>query len=373
MLTLNTARRPYGPRERELLSAAHAGQVAALLRDCPAHAVTPLRSVPSLAERMGVGAVLVKDESDRMGLGSFKALGGAYAVAGVLLAAAERALGRTVGPAELVTSPQVRAVTAGMTLTCSSAGNHGLSVAAGARVFGASAVVWLSAAVPQPFADRLAALGAQVQRAGADYAQSMAAAIAASEAEGWELVADSSWPGYTVVPLQVMRGYTLMVAEAADALEADGGPATHVFVQAGVGGLAAAVASCVRDRWGESPRLVVVEPDAAACLLTSASNGRLTRIQGGMTALGRLDCLEPSLLAWQLLSPLADAFMTVSDPDAAAAARLLGAEGVDVSACGAAGAAGVLRLAADREARTALGLDERARVLVFGTETGELA
>lgn len=315
---------------------------------------------------------MVKDEGARMGLGSFKALGGGYAVARLLMAAAERVLGRPVAPTELVTAPHVRAVAAAMTVTCASAGNHGVSVAAGARLFGAGAVVWLSATVPQEFADRLASLGARVERVEGDYAHSMAAAAAAAAEYGWELVADSSWPGHTAAPLDVMRGYTLLIAEAADVLDTDGGPATHVLVQAGVGGLAAAVAGYLRDRWGEAPRLVVVEPEGAACLLASAQADRLTRIEGGVTRLGRLDCLEPSLLAWHLLSHLADAFMTVSDQAAEGAARLLAADGVAVSACGAAGAAGLLGLAADPAARAALSLDDEARVLVFGTETAAL-
>lgn len=366
---LNRERGPYRAEDRALLNAAHAYQVSAALQGCPARAATPLTSAPALAERVGVRTVLVKDESNRMGLGSFKALGGAYAVARLLVTAAEQALGRPVSVSELVSSPDVRAVSATVTVTCASAGNHGLSVAAGARLFGAHAVVWLGAAVPQQFADRLAALDARVERVAGDYAQSMLAATAAARDIGWQLVADSSWPGYEVVPLEVMRGYSMLVAEAADEMDASGGPATHVLVQAGVGGLAAAVAGHLRDRWGEQHRLIVVEPEGAACLLASAQAGQLTCIQGEGTALGRLDCLEPSLLAWQLLRRLADAFITVSDAAADDAARLLGVDGLAVSACGAAGAAGLVRLAADPVAHDALGLDSQARVLLFGTES----
>lgn len=366
---MNRERGPYGAEDRAVLSAAHASEVSAVLQKCPRHTATPLTSAPGLARRARVGTVLVKDESDRMGLGSFKALGGAYAVARLLAAAAEQALGRPVTVTELVSSPDVRAISATATVTCASAGNHGLSVAAGATLFGASAVVWLGEAVPQQFADRLVATGARVERVIGDYEQSMLAAGAAAREFGWQLVADSSWPGYVVVPLEVMRGYSMLVAEAADEMDAWGGPATHVLVQAGVGGLAAAVAGHLRDRWGEQFRLTIVEPEGAACLLASAQAGQLTRIDGDGTALGRLDCPEPSLLAWQLLSRLADAFITVSDEAADDAARLLGEDGLALSACGAAGAAGLMRLTADPAARDALGLDSQARVLLFGTET----
>jgi diaminopropionate ammonia-lyase len=143
-------------------------------------------------------------------------------------------------------------------------------------------------------------------------------------------------------------------------------PPTHVFAQAGVGGLAAAAAGYVRDRWGESPRIVVVEPEGAPCLLESARAGELVRIPGGHTTLGRLDCREPSLLAYHLLGHLTDLFMTITDDQADQAARLLAEHGVELSPCGAAGAAGLLALGP--AARGALGLDDGSRVLLVGTE-----
>ncbi len=358
---LNLHRKPYEAADRELIGMAHAAEALALVRACPAYRPTTLLAAPGLARELGVGAVEIKCEQSRMGLGSFKALGGAYAVARLILEHAGVASGD-------LASPAVRAVAASMTFVCASAGNHGLSVAAGARVFGARAVVVLAEGVPESFARRLADLGATVVRAGDTYEASVAHAIAESARQGWALVADSSWPGYLDIPLTVMRGYCVLLDEAARELEATGGPATHIFVQAGVGGLAAPTAAYLRDRWGEAIRVVVVEPAGAPCLLESVRQGAPGPIAGGPTRLGRLDCREPSLLAFQLLSGLADAFLLISDAEAEAAAARLIPEGAALSPCGAAGAAGLIQAARDPATREALGLGTHARVLLIGTE-----
>jgi diaminopropionate ammonia-lyase len=208
----------------------------------------------------------------------------------------------------------------------------------------------------RPFAHRLRGLGAEVRREGHDYDTSMAAALRASQEHEWRLVADTSWEGYTDIPLDVMRGYTVLFDELAD-------EPTHVFVQAGVGGLAAAAAGYVRDRWGEQPKIVVVEPEGAPCLLESARAGHPLHAAGTPTRLGRLDCLEPSLLAFGLLQHLADVFMTITDDEAATAAALLAEHGVHLSECGAAGAAGLLVLDPG-----VICLGRGSRVLLVGTE-----
>jgi diaminopropionate ammonia-lyase len=368
---LNTRRTPYRLADRALIGRSQAANVRALLGFCPAHRATPLLPLAPLAAEHGLGGIHVKAEWRRMGLSSFKPLGGAYAVALLVTRQAEAALGRAIRPDELQ-SPAVQAVARGLTVICASAGNHGLAVAAGAGIFGARAIVYLSAAVPESFAVRLRAQGATVERAGASYEESMALAADAAKRRGWHLISDSSWPGYTQVPLDIMRGYTVLLEEAADTLAAAGGPASHVFVQAGVGGLAAAAIAYLRDRWGEDFRFIVVEPDGAPCLLESTQCGHPVRVTGAPTSLGRLDCKEPSLLAFDLLSQLADAFMTVSDAAAEAAASRLGALGAPVSACGAAGAAGLIAACGDAEARRQLGLDGRSRVLLIGTEAADI-
>ena len=218
-----------------VLPSVDAAAVAALLAQCPAAGATPLRAVMALAKQAGVGEVFIKDESARMGLGSFKALGAAY-----VIARAAQEPGVDMGAQVYIAA---------------SAGNHGLSVAAGAKAFGAKAVIVLAESVPESFAQRLRDKGADVVRAGAIYEEGMAEAMRLAEVNGWTLLSDSSWPGYTGLPYRVMEGYLQMAAEAVEQM---GEAPTHVFLQAGVGGLAAAVAAYVRKAWGEGPRIVVV-------------------------------------------------------------------------------------------------------------------
>lgn len=362
----NPARSPCSTADRLRIGQAHAAAVRGLLDLCPAHRATPLLPLPALAARCGVGHVHIKGEWARMGLGSFKALGGVHAVALLVQAHAQAALGRPVAADEL-RSPTVRAIAGGIIVVCASAGNHGLAVAAGARLFGAHAVVCLAETVDEAFAVRLRAKGAHVLRTGVSYEASLAQASALAVERGWVLVPDSATPGCIDMPLAVMRGYTVLFEEAAGALERGGGAATHAFVQAGVGGLAAAAAGYLRDRWGERFTFVVVEPEGAPCLLESVRHGRCVRA-GTTTALGRLDCKEPSTVAYELLARLADAFLLVSDAQAEAAAAELAHADAPVSACGAAGAAGLIAACADPEQRRALALDADARVLLIGTE-----
>jgi diaminopropionate ammonia-lyase len=170
----------------------------------------------------------------------------------------------------------------------------GLSVAAGARLFGARAAIFLAETVPEGFAARLQAKAARVVRAGADYDASMKAAEAAAAENGWTLLSDSSWPGYTDLPRKLMEGYLQLADEAARQVPA---VPDLIVLQAGVGGLAAAVAIHARAVWGAGPRIVVVEPDRAPALLESARAGRAVTVSGAASAMGRLDCKTPSIVA----------------------------------------------------------------------------
>ena len=331
----------------------------ALLAHCPAAARTPLINLPDFAATARVGSVLVKDESARMGLGSFKALGAAYAIARL---AAERAGGADA----LATSERRATMLDDMVFACASAGNHGLSVAAGARLFGARAVVYLAETVPDAFAARLSGFGAEVVRAGADYEASMARAEAECRTEGWTLLSDSSWPGYVDLPMRVMEGYLVAAAEAAEQIVET---PTHVFLQAGVGGFAAAMAAHFRVRWGDAPTLVVVEPDVAAPLLSSIEADRPVEVSGPSSIMGRLDCKAPSHLALTELARSADAFMTITDAQCAETVEELHRLGVATTPSGAAGLAGLRHAAADRDV---LGLDDNSRVLAFVTEGREV-
>lgn len=322
--------------------------VARLLTLCPAHKPTPLADAPALAQQIGCASLRLKDERDRMGLGSFKALGAAYAIA----REAEKAVQNDTWDTSLN----------GQTFIAASAGNHGLSVAAGAQIFGAKAQIYLADSVPEAFAERLRAKGATVVRAGAIYEESMAAAEAAAAAGQGVLLSDSSWPGYEDLPTAVMEGYLQLVAETVAQIET---VPTHILLQAGVGGFATAVAAHARLVWGDAPTIIVVEPDAAPALFDSIAAGKLVTSQGPVSDMGRLDCKTPSMIGLAGLARDADIFMTISEEEAAHGVAVLGANDMATTPSGGAGVAALLT------GRVALGPD--ARVLAFiseGTEDG---
>lgn len=320
-----------------------------LLSRCPAAAETPLSSAPGLAAVAGIGALWLKDERGRMGLGSFKALGAAYVIASDAAASGAEDLSKALS---------------GVTYATASAGNHGLSVAAGARVFGAASAIFIAETVPESFAERLEAKGATVIREGADYEASMAAAAARADAEGWRLLSDSSWPGYFERPHKLMEGYLAMMAEAADQIDA---PPTHILLQAGVGGLAGACAAYARARWGDGPRIAVVEPAFAPALFGSIEAGAVVETPGPVSAMGRLDCKEPSLIALKGLARDADDFILIEEAEAAAIMTPLAAEGFATTPSG----GGAVSLITAPEGRAALEMNAASRVMAIISEAPE--
>jgi len=333
----------------------------------PGYAVTPLRDLPAVAAAAGVGAVAIKDEAERFGLGSFKALGGAFAVAQLLAAElARRGVAANAVSADLVAGTYA-AATRGMTVCCATDGNHGRSVAWGAQRFGCGCVIFVHETVSQGRVDAIARYGAEVRRVPGNYDDAVREAARVAGVEGWFVVSDTSWEGYTTVPVDVMQGYRLMADEAVDQWRGDA--PTHVFIQGGVGGVAAAVSVQMRARFATPPMVIVAEPDRAACLLASAEEGTPTAIPGDLdTLMAGLACGEPSLLAWQELERGAGAFMAVPDEAAVDCMRLLARDGMVAGESGVAGLAALLLAAADRAARAALGLGPGSRVLLFSTE-----
>lgn len=325
-----------------------------LFARCPVADTTPLVSLPELAEQIGVGSLDAKDERQRLNLGSFKALGAAFAIAKLAVA---RAAGDDLSN-----------VLAGETFITASAGNHGISVAAGARTFGAKAVVYLSENVPEVFAQRLREKGADVVRSGHDYETSFTAAKAARDANDWRLLSDTSWPGYVEPTRDIMEGYTVMAAEVGEQISAS---PTHIFLQAGVGGLAAACAAVARRLWGDEPRIVIVEPELAPAVMAAVEAGKIVNVPGPVSEMGRLDCKEASLLALEVLARDADALVTISEADAAEAVDLLGQHGMRSTTSGAAGFTGLLAAWRVRDSREELGLDDQSRVLIYVSEGPE--
>jgi diaminopropionate ammonia-lyase len=305
---------------------------------------TPLRSIDAVARELGVKSVHVKDESERLGLGSFKALGGSYAVMRLSGTANDNAA----------------------TFACATDGNHGKSVAAGARNVGAKAVIFMHSGVNPKRVQAVEALGARVIRVPGTYDDSVREAARVSHENGWQVISDTSWEGYEQIPLWVMQGYTVMLEEAREQMSE---PPTHVFIQAGVGGLAASVAAyygILPNR--ERPFITVVDPERAACVFESARSGRAASVPAGEpTVMALLECYEASPVAWRILSRAADAFMTIRDEEATQAMKWLAPE-ISTSESGSAGLAGLIAAAKSDDHRQQLRLTADSRVMVINTE-----
>lgn len=362
---------PLDPIDADTLGPAGAARVESFLAGFPDHPPTPVVALPGLARANGVAAIHLKTEGARLGLGSFKALGGAYAVALLVLEAAGRRLGRLLGFADL-DDPAVRAIAAETTFACATDGNHGRSVAWGAARVGARSVVFVHRGVSAARVAAIAGFGAEMVRVEGSYDESVEEAARVAAREGWTVVSDTSWDGYERIPGLVMQGYTAIVAEALRQLPA---LPTHVFVQCGVGGIAAATAAHFALRLGaDRPRFVVVDPARAACMFESARAGRPVKVaEGEPTVMAMLDCYDPSPLAWRVLARLADGFMTVDEDEAVSVMRHLadplpGDPPVVAGESGGVGLAGFLQAAADPEVRAALGLGATSRVFAIVTE-----
>jgi diaminopropionate ammonia-lyase len=218
----------------------------------------------------------------------------------------------------------------------------------------------------------MAAFGADMRRIAGSYDDSVRIAAETAAREGWTVVSDTSWEGYEAIPLTVMQGYTATIGEALDALFE---PPTHIFLQAGVGGLAAAIAAYASQRLGpNAPDIVVVEPERAACLLASAKAGRSVTIpHGKATVMAMLECATPSPIAFEILRSLADGFVTLREDEATDVmkqlANPLGGDAAIVSGeSGGTGLAGFIACQRDPQARTHLGLGAHSRILIFNSE-----
>lgn len=306
------------------------------LRGLPGFAATPLRDLAL----PGGPTLLIKDERDRMGMGAFKSAGGIHAVA-VLLEEIRRETPDAIP-----------------TFVCASAGNHGYAVAMGAKLFGARARIHLSRSTPAPFTTRLEAAGAEVVVSEGRYDDILQEAEADAAATGAILLSDAATQSHLRPPALVMEGYTIIAEELRAVFEVSSRWPTHVFVQAGVGGLAGAVAHMVRATWRVQPALIVVEPDAAPCLAASARAGRPVRVEGPDSIMGRLDCKAPSILAHTILARCDVAYAAVSDAAARTAADHLAFAGLPTTPSGAAGFAALM----------AAGLPADARPMIFLTE-----
>jgi diaminopropionate ammonia-lyase len=294
----------------------------------PGYAPTPLREVPPLAAELGVRRVFVKDESARLGLPAFKALGASWAV--------HRLLAEQPGTRRLVTATD---------------GNHGRAVARFAAQHGRSALVFVPSGVHPAAVAAIAAEGAEVTEVSGSYDEAVRAAASAAEAPGAVLVQDTAWPGYGRIPGWIVEGYSTLFAEIDEQLAE---PPDLVVVPAGVGSLAQAAVTHFRGK-PASTALLTVEPDTAACVLASLRQGDVVTVPTGTTTMAGLNCGTPSGLAWPYLRDGLDAAVAVSDEDSARATGDLAALGIAAGPCGAAALAGARAALRDDERRAALG------------------
>jgi len=367
-LYLNPAAQPsvdlvgFGPADRTPL---------AYHRKLPGYAATPLVDLSRIADRLGVGRVLVKDESERLGLPSYKILGASWAVYREVRAQLEPDLQEWSSVEDLAAQLQPYGA---RRLVAATDGNHGRAVARMARLLDWSATIFVPAGTVEARTSAIESEGADVVVVQGTYDE--AVELAAKEADERTLViSDTAWPGYERVPRWVVEGYSTLFDEADDQLAEHQLAATHVVVQVGVGALAAAAVRRYRTASsaaaGTRPvTMLGVEPADAACVLASLEAGRLVDVPGPhRSIMAGLNCGRPSPLAWPLIRDGLHAALAVEDERAREGMRLLAAGGVVAGESGAAGLAGLLALTDEhpQQARR-LGLDGQAVVLLVNTE-----
>jgi diaminopropionate ammonia-lyase len=365
----------YPSRLTPWLSIEAAEQSRAWLKDWDrlSKSPTPLWELPSTAKRLGVARLCVKDESARSPLGSFKALGASVATVRLL----QRLRHEQGWSFESLIRGRHAAELRDFTVITASDGNHGRSLAGVAKSLGCRCVIVLHAGVNAERDQAIRDLGAETVRVSGNYDDAVEEAARLAALNGWHVVSDTSWEGYEEVPRDVMRGYGTIAAEIIEQAGARRGmasPFSHIFLQAGVGGLAAGVASYLWEFHGPArPRFVIVEPIEADCLYQTALFGKPAVASGSTDSImAGLACGKVSPLAWRILERVADYFVTVEDEQSPKAMQHLAAgnEGdvpIVAGETGAAGMAGVLTVQRDASG-SEIGIGPRSSLLVINTE-----
>ncbi|WP_344042667.1 diaminopropionate ammonia-lyase [Nocardioides panacihumi] len=335
----------------------------------PGYRPTPLVSLPALAAELGVGHVVLKDESHRLGLPAFKILGASWAACRALVDSYELDVEAISVDAlkdhiETEVSPDERPV-----LVTATDGNHGRAVARIAAMLGLAARVYVPWGVSEAAVRAIRQEGAQLVQLSTDYDEAVAFAARSTENSSVDvLVQDTSWEGYTDVPRWVVDGYTTLFQEVDEALLERGLPSPGlVACPVGVGAFAHAMVDHYRSG-SAAPSLLSVEPDVAACLAQSLLAGELMTIKTDLTVMAGMNCGTPSRLAWPTLAAGIDSAVSVSDDECRRAVADLDDLGQDVGPCGASTLAGVRQAVASRDRRDLLGLDEESVVVLISTE-----
>jgi len=312
------------------------------------YAPTPLISLNKLSKELNLKNIYYKDESKRFDLKSFKALGGAYAVEKV-----------TKGNKDIV-------------VATATAGNHGRSVAWGARRLGLKCKIFISEFVSDARGKAMADLGADVVKVKGNYEKSLIECIKQSTENNWQIVQDVAWKDYMVVPKYTMAGYTVMMKEIVDQIKNE--KITHIVLQAGVGGMAGAMVAGIARYLDNIPVTLVVEPDSAACVMESIKTGKIEKIDIRRESLmGGMSCGEVSLVPWEILKNSVKHCISLPDDDIAKTMKLLGNsnfsdESIIAGENSAPGVISLITSCEDQNIKKNLQLNEKSNILVIGCE-----
>jgi diaminopropionate ammonia-lyase len=363
---------------REILPAELPRKICSFHRQLPGYRMSPLKGLSNLAVKFGLAGIWVKDESARLDLQSFKVLGGSYAIYRLI----QNRLGledREISFVDL-TNGTIREKLGDITFAAATDGNHGRGVAWSASQMGFKSVIYVHRLTSQGRIQAIENSGARVVVVDGNYDDAVRQVYQDAQQHGWEVVSDTSWEGYEDIPKWVMQGYTTMLSEAQEQLAAQGlSQPTHIFVQAGVGSLAAATIGFYHSLFGDSIRTCVVEPTRAACLYRSAlsEDGRPHTVEGDLdTIMAGLACGEPNPIAWEILRNRADYFVTCPDYVAAMGMRVYGVplKGDPAIISGESGAVSlgalryIMRHPCGKDLRGRLGLGDDSHVLLINSE-----
>jgi diaminopropionate ammonia-lyase len=309
---------------------------------------TPLISLKKLSEKLKLNKIFYKDESKRFHLKSFKALGGAYAVEKV-----------TKGKENIV-------------ISTATAGNHGRSVAWGAKKLGLKCKIFISEYVSEFRAKAMRSFGADVIRVKGNYDNSLKECIKQSKQNNWQIVQDVAWEDYKLVPTLTMAGYSVIMKEISEQINNQ--KISHIILQAGVGGMAAAMVAGIARYLDNVPKIIIVEPKSAACVLESIKANKIKKISIEKESLmGGMSCDEVSLLPWQILKNSVNHCVTVSDDYIAKTVKSLANsefsnEKIVGGECSTPGIISLVGLCNDPVSRKEINLNKNSNVLLFGCE-----
>ncbi len=345
----------------------------------PGFKMSPLKNLNNLARMFGVGGIWIKDEAQRLELNSFKVLGGSFALYKYI----QKKLGREGEPLtyEYLVSDEVKKKLGVLTFASATDGNHGRGIAWAAGKLGHKCNIYVHSETSKARIQAIRDYGATVTIIDGNYDDAVRQVAVDAEKNGWIIISDTSWDGYTTVPLWIMQGYATMMLETQEQFSAQGiVKPTHVFVQAGVGALAASVIGFYYSLFGkDAPVCTVVEPEKAACLYESvqAADGAPHSVTGALdTIMAGLACGEPSPIAWGILKKTADAFISCPDYIAAKGMRIYATplKGDPFIVSGESGAVtlgaliGILTEKGLEDLKSFLKLDEKSQILLINTE-----